>query len=307
MIKREFSWSPLSCKLFSSCERAYFYYYHGSWNGWDRYADERTRQLYRLKNLKNIDSWTNSVIKKSLREVVLNSGRTASGCGRFVDMVLHLFRTEWNDFVRGEWRDDPKKLNLSEFSISGTNCNCGELKDKAESMLCRKVSSLTGNRQFCEIFDLPYLGFMDFCSPDSFLSDGIKVWVAPDLIWIKDEMTYVLNIDSGKSADSWWALRSGVNILYLLKKLTGIDSRCGESGAWRKKIIPVTFFSGNGTRISSHTSACRNLKEIKNIIRESSAEILSRSNTGTSFEEENFVCSSSSACMECVFRNVCSF
>jgi putative transposase len=52
-LKNEFSWSKTRDEVFKTCPRQYWFAYYGYWNGWLDKVQERTRQIYILKNLKN--------------------------------------------------------------------------------------------------------------------------------------------------------------------------------------------------------------------------------------------------------------
>ena len=61
-IKNELIWSTSRISLFYECPRKYYYNYYGYWEGWLPRANEDQKELYLLKNLKNIQTLTGELV-----------------------------------------------------------------------------------------------------------------------------------------------------------------------------------------------------------------------------------------------------
>lgn len=70
-ITNDFSWSKSRHEKFSSCLRAYYLHYYGSWGGWDRNAAPSLRQLYVLKKLSNRYTWGGSTVHQFIRDALI--------------------------------------------------------------------------------------------------------------------------------------------------------------------------------------------------------------------------------------------
>ena len=65
-VTNEFSWSKTRDEMFRDCLRKYYFHYYGAWGGWDPHADERTRQLYILKNLQTRAMWAGDRVHRAI-------------------------------------------------------------------------------------------------------------------------------------------------------------------------------------------------------------------------------------------------
>lgn len=109
-LKNEFSWSVSRDRLFSECRRKYYYNHYGSWGGWGKHrADEVTRTLYVLKQLKNRWQWKGTVvhheIERILKELVSTGGLVS--LEKSIERVRRLMRGEFR-YSRGGsyWQHD---------------------------------------------------------------------------------------------------------------------------------------------------------------------------------------------------------
>lgn len=77
-LKNTFSLSASQIENFKSCPRKYWFSRYGSWGGWDPSADERTRSIYRQKQLTNVYLWTGDKVHKAIKGI-LESFATGQG------------------------------------------------------------------------------------------------------------------------------------------------------------------------------------------------------------------------------------
>ena len=69
-LVNEFSWSVSRHQLFTSCPKAYYYNHYGSWGGWEADANETTRKLYILKNIRPMVTWIGSIIHDLIKDTL---------------------------------------------------------------------------------------------------------------------------------------------------------------------------------------------------------------------------------------------
>lgn len=69
-LKNIFSLSNSQMDTFKECPKKYWFARYGSWNGWDETSPERTKEIYRLKNLSSIYLWTGDRVHKKIKEIL---------------------------------------------------------------------------------------------------------------------------------------------------------------------------------------------------------------------------------------------
>ena len=74
-FRNEFSWSKSRDEIFRTCPRQYYFNYYAFWGGWQQNADERTKQIYILKNLKNRYLWKGDHIHRCIKHTLKNLQR----------------------------------------------------------------------------------------------------------------------------------------------------------------------------------------------------------------------------------------
>lgn len=301
-VKIDFSWSYSRFRLFKTCERAYYYRYYGSWEGWDNYAGERTKLLYRLKNLRFLRSWTDEILRETIKSVFINSrsGNMDFNLQNLKNSALCHLRNEWVDAISGAWKTDPKKLNLFEIHYPDSNRTKDSLLDEARTTLLRHLVKFTESKIFLEIRDIPYLMVREVETPDFFLFNGIKVWVSPHFLWLEKGNANILNICTGRhegpQTGGEWEFLMGLCLLFAEQKL-----RIPKS-----QIVGRTVFLNGDESDLSRVYSPHNLNEICTIIEGSSRKMLNRISSGVSISESLFPASPSpSKCQNCEFHSAC--
>ena len=66
----EFSWSHSRRNAFEECMRKYYYSYYGSWNGWERDATDRQKELYLHNKLINRWMWLGKLVHESIKTIL---------------------------------------------------------------------------------------------------------------------------------------------------------------------------------------------------------------------------------------------
>lgn len=193
-LRNTFSWSASRDRLFRDCRRAYYFSYYGSWGGWDRGADPRTRRLYYLKNLTTLPMWIGSrvhdAVEGMLREV--RGGHLpdpSEAAGRMVEEM----RADYRDSRRDLAREDPKKrVRFSEHHYGP--------EPPRERWAAERDAAVACVRTFGE---LGFLSTLDRLGPEAFLAledlqtwdfEGTPVFVRLDLAY-RDEERVVHIVD----------------------------------------------------------------------------------------------------------------
>ena len=92
----EFSWSSSRARTFRYCKRQYWFQYYGHWNGWEDRAPERTRTVYRLKQLQSLATWAGSSVHRGV-SILLSTDRPVADV---VDEIHQQMRREYLSSVR---------------------------------------------------------------------------------------------------------------------------------------------------------------------------------------------------------------
>ncbi|MDD4295156.1 MAG: PD-(D/E)XK nuclease family protein [Candidatus Omnitrophica bacterium] len=235
-LKNKFSWSFSRSQLFNGCKRAYFYNYYASWGGWEKAADEQTRKIYILKNVRNIDAWVGDIIHQVIKWVIECSfitlpWKTEQGITyeEALNKAKQMLIKTWEQSRSCGWKDNVKQnLNLFEHYY-----NVPLEQDVLKQKLQKVTKSLTNFYKLGipdKLRSINKDNILSVDSLDSFIFKDIEVYSVPDFA-LKDGDDYVLyDWKTGKRSDKD-ALQLSLYILY-------------ASGKWKLKpenikIVPV--------------------------------------------------------------------
>ncbi len=113
-IQNDFSWSKSRDEVFQICPRQYFFNYYGFWGGWDRDADERTREIYILKQLKNRYMWAGGKVHNCIKHTLKNLQRGISvlELDDIVSLTINQILEDFRSSREGRYRVYPKTCAL---------------------------------------------------------------------------------------------------------------------------------------------------------------------------------------------------
>ena len=296
-LTREFSWSYSRYRSFNFCRTAYRLRYMDSWEGWDKFATQDSKILYELKNLKTVKAWSEQIFRDAVRDVFIKS---RNGFEKFTPAeirktALKKLRSDWIGMLAGEWKNDPKKLNLTEFYYSDNSARPNYNGQHIADLLVSRINKLSASSVFAELAGIKYLDYRDFKIPDCFELDGIKVWTAPDFIYSrKDGTLNILNFFNGGAADNEsWDLRAAVGVLFTERKFNASEDKINCHNL---------FFREDDEDILCVYSY-RNLCEVRRIIHESSVDMAGFENDSPEIDPAET--KSAEKCGNCEFRRVC--
>jgi len=141
----EFSWSVSRHKAFEYCRRQYWFNYYGHWQGWEDRAAERTKTIYRLKQLHSIPSWRGSTIHRGVAEM--------AGRDRPPEVVIEdLHRRMREEFKLSRARIFQQRGKAKSFGLDVHEYDVAVADERWKDNWAQVQASL---RAFAE---LPYLG-----------------------------------------------------------------------------------------------------------------------------------------------------
>lgn len=218
----EKSWSFSRHKSFLECKRSFYFNTYGHWNGWEYSANERSKQIYRLKKLSNIYALSGQLlhdeIAKAINEGEVNTeqalSRIREGLNKAVKESLN--KTE-------QWKRSPKNHTILHEYYYGD----GVSKEKGQEITQRMKTSLTNfassyTWKLLQQRDLKILEVEKEKFPHFMLRD-YKIYCILDLFYEKDEKYYIVDWKSGKIRPEENKRQMEVYALYVLNKYPGVD------------------------------------------------------------------------------------
>lgn len=288
MLKREFSWSFTRYRIFERCPRAYYFHYYGSWGGWDFNAHEKTKLLYRLKNLQDINIFVWNIFRESLFNIF---NEQKLNIGYLKRNALFRLRRELFSMRNKEFESNPKNKLLKEVFL--------EMDDPINLIdICKsKINSiiaLFSKSQAWEILNsIDHLNFKNIKEPSSFLLNGIKIWTKPDFIWSDKGRIHIINLYLKDPLDSdTWAFKATLDRMLVKDIFPGHNE------------ISVSSFFLHQIGFPEITIS-RNRKEVLRIIDESCQKMLEITDLDTNIKQDLFPKIESMKCDYCNFRKAC--
>lgn len=290
-----FSWSYFRHQLFNTCKRAYFYYYYGSQNGWDKYAVPRVQLIHKLKNIKTIDNWIEDIFIKSIRELFIAPRKYMSKkeiIRKLNKIITNNINREYHQYTINEYNNDHTKLNLFEgyYEKSVTNQS---LKEYAVSKLDDTLEKFTSCDIFDELCQVNYYQWKTYTPPIYAYIDRKQIWVSPTLIWRNNNCYNVLKIKLSKPYNDF-PVSLGISAIYLAQR----------AHVHYDQIKSRKMFINNS--VETFFGQC-NIDDLINLIKTSSSEMLSLvSNYGLANESDFKQCREVKNCSKCNFQEVCN-
>lgn len=214
LLKNEFSWSKSSDELFRECQRKYYYQKYGSWGGWDWEADERTRQLYILKNLKSRHMWLGEKLHEEIAYMLktLRSGQQLNS-DKSLERIRVTMRKEFMDSKKKLYRKDPKRflgLFEHEYEINLSDERWRELPQSAKKCLEGFVNS----KEFQAISKIQEKDWLPIEKFQEMRVNGIKIYLKIDFAYRFEDLTRIVDWKTGESKDADSAVQMGCYCLF---------------------------------------------------------------------------------------------
>lgn len=199
-LVNELTWSRSRDSMFRTCGRKYWYNYYGSWNGWDRDADERTRRIYLLKKLKSRWMWAGTVVHDTIEEALLG---LRAGClppeEQAQEEALRQLRDDYRSGRAGRWgRKGTTDLFELYYGEELPDEEWRAVRDKVSACLSAFYASPFPS----ELAGIPRDAWLSVEGMESFDFEGTKVWVVPDVAWRRADGTVcIVDWKTGRWSD----------------------------------------------------------------------------------------------------------
>jgi hypothetical protein len=136
VLKNTFQWSVSRHRTFRECAREYWFNHYGFWGGWNWDADERTRDIYVLKQLKSRPTWVGEVVHDCIKHSIENLSRSIPvlPVQRILEITRNRMRNDFRVSRDGLYRENPKAacgLFEHEYRVPVTD---EEWRDAAEQV-----------------------------------------------------------------------------------------------------------------------------------------------------------------------------
>ena len=213
-------WSASRANTLYGCKRQYFYNYYLAWEGWNKSADLKRQEAYKLKNMTSLPMWVGTIVHDIIEGCLghFDEHGVLPQMSQTKGMAVENLRTGWQQSIKAEWRADPKnKIRLMEH-----HHDIPVPKEKTEEAKAKVLKCLdTFYNLFPVIFgkdgSFEFLELEDFQS--FLLKSGEKVTVKLDCaIKREDGDVYLIDWKTGKRTDNVIDQLS-VYAMYVIKQL----------------------------------------------------------------------------------------
>jgi hypothetical protein len=215
----EFSWSISRQRKLDQCPRAYFYQYYLGWNGWLDDAPTDTRVAYRLGKLTSLDALLGQQIDVRARELeaAARAGRPLPSPEDLELRTRAALRQAWSRSKNGRvaFEQRPSKVVMLRSLYLGqdTQPETDRLNDKTGP----SMRGLLATSHWSRLHGAGGEGRVEVPDFARFLWDGITVFAAPDLAYVRGDELHVIDWKTGREDDTqalqvllqmWWVLET---------------------------------------------------------------------------------------------------
>ena len=297
-LKNEFSWSHSRETTFRRCPRQYFFTYYGSWGGWDKRSDAKTRTLYVLKQLVRRPAWSGQVVHKCINWVLDTLRKTGSPPPE-EDALRNTLRRMNKDFQEsgeGLYWEDPKSfcaLYDHEYEEDVTDEQWENTMQRAATCVSAFYAS-PHMESFAKDSTSNWLALEQLAS---FNVDSTKAYLQPDFARRTPEGIEIYDWKTGKANAPATKEQLAVYALY-------------ASSFWKlpaEEVTTIEFNLSTGETISAQTTkenTAAALESIRTSIA-SMKSLLDDPATNRASEEKFALTDDDAICRTCNFKRVC--
>lgn len=187
-ITNDLSWSKSRASTLSACERRYFLHYYGYWGGWDETADDRKRRLWVLRQLATREQWAGTSVHDAIALFLsrLRAGRPIE-IEALIDMTRSRMRREFVHSRRRRYWNVRKSFGLVEHEYEDPVSN--ESWRANWGIVERCLLHFGTSDVLREVRGSDPSRWRPIDKLDTFEIDGVKIWVAPDFAYEKEDGT----------------------------------------------------------------------------------------------------------------------
>jgi len=180
-LRNTFQWSVSRDRTFKTCLRQYWFNHYGYWGGWEWEVDERTREIYVLKQLKSRPVWVGDIVHACIQRSLENMSRGIPLLA--LDEILRITRDRMRSDFRqsrdGLYRDQPKAacgLFEHEYNLPVTDAEWLESAEQVDQCLRNFYAS----DAFTQLSRTRPADFLEIETFARFEVDGIPITVKLD-------------------------------------------------------------------------------------------------------------------------------
>jgi hypothetical protein len=208
-IRNTFQWSVSRDRTFRMCPRQYWFAHYGFWGGWEWEIDERTREIYMLKQLKTRPVWVGEVVHACIQRSLENMSRRVPLLP--LDEILRItrdqMRTDFRQSRDGVYRENPKAacgLFEHEYRVPVSDAEWLESAEQVDQCLRNFYAS----DAFEQLSRTDPQDFLEIEAFSRFEIDGIPISVKLDCATREKDHIVVWDWKTGKweGADKQWQL-----------------------------------------------------------------------------------------------------
>ena len=197
IFENDFSWSVSRDAVFKTCRRKYYYQYYGSWGGWSFDAENKTRTIYILKQLKNRQMWAGTIVHEAIENVLkgLQDGVKIDK-NEIIEATLGLMREEFKSSLAKMYLMKPKTCALFEHEYQLPVSDVEWKKNSEHVVSCLKT--FFDSKVYKEIIQMSLDQWLEVEEFSSFYDEGIKIYSVFDFACRKNEVVYIYDWKTGK-------------------------------------------------------------------------------------------------------------
>jgi hypothetical protein len=181
LFRNTFAWSVSRDRTFRQCPRQYWFAHYGFWGGWEADADERTQEIYILKQLQSRAMWIGDVvhfcIKTSLEN--LSRGIPVLPLEEILTITRQRMRNDFRVSRDGLYRHNPKHacgLFEHEYDVHVTDAEWLEAAEQVD----RCLRNFYASDAFAQLSRTRPADFLEIERFSRFMLDGVEVTVKMD-------------------------------------------------------------------------------------------------------------------------------
>lgn len=244
----KFSWSKSRDESLKTCEKKYYFNYYGYWNGWDRFADERTKKIYYLKKINSKEIWIGQIIHEQIEKILqeLKNGKEIS----LEKSMLKLKNKLDSGFIQSQLKEYTKfssklnKLFEHEYKIQITKKEKEKLFQKAGKCLINFYNSEI-LKEIKEIKKEDWLLIEDFLT---FKFEGETIFLSIDFAIKKEDKIILYDWKTGKERTKDFDLQMMLYSLYAKEKW-GIENEKIVARTYNVSLDILSEFKVNNEKL----------------------------------------------------------
>ena len=295
----EFSWSHSRRNAFEECMRKYYYSYYGSWNGWERDATDRQKELYLHNKLINRWMWLGKLVHESIKNILalVHRGAPLQNLEFYQDLLSKRMRSEFKDSLDGKIVQRPSKiLGLMEHHYQeGVDDDAWR---KIHQSALNYLSNFWNSEVFQNLKSLDPEKVLEMEKFSTFNLEGIKVWSVMDFCHQNEDAICIYDWKTGQSDSGATSDQLACYALY-----------AHETWGVHPDKVQLIEYNLARNEITEHHTEGLDFAEVRKGILESASNMQSKLSDveNNHAEEDAFPATENhKTCSKCPFRGVCS-